>query len=188
MPPQAHWYLKLGAPFEPSKSKMLFDPAHPATVGLLNFTTFVILYSTLIPISLYVSIELIKFFQATKFINLDHEMYEAATDTPALARTSNLNEELGQIQYIFSDKTGASYLGLKPSNLNPTGPLTWNGEACGILSDKTGAGLGLFRAKPHKPLLLKPPGALTCEGQAGGISIDETGAPAGPLASKGRVH
>ena len=34
-------------------------------------------------------------------------MYEPSTDTPALARTSNLNEELGQIQYIFSDKTGA---------------------------------------------------------------------------------
>lgn len=101
---------------------MLFDPAHPATVGLLNFMTFVILYSTLIPISLYVSIELIKFFQATKFINLDHEMYEAATDTPALARTSNLNEELGQIQYIFSDKTGASYLGLSPQTSTLRGP------------------------------------------------------------------
>ena len=35
-------------------------------------------------------------------------MYYAPTDTPALARTSNLNEELGQIQYIFSDKTGQS--------------------------------------------------------------------------------
>ena len=34
-------------------------------------------------------------------------MYHAASDTPALARTSNLNEELGQVQYIFSDKTGA---------------------------------------------------------------------------------
>lgn len=33
-------------------------------------------------------------------------MYHAETDTPALARTSNLNEELGQVQYIFSDKTG----------------------------------------------------------------------------------
>ena len=33
-------------------------------------------------------------------------MYYEPTDTPAMARTSNLNEELGQIKYIFSDKTG----------------------------------------------------------------------------------
>ncbi len=39
-------------------------------------------------------------------INWDQEMYHAETDTPARARTTTLNEELGQIQYIFSDKTG----------------------------------------------------------------------------------
>ena len=33
-------------------------------------------------------------------------MYYSKSDTPALARTSNLNEELGQVKYIFSDKTG----------------------------------------------------------------------------------
>jgi P-type E1-E2 ATPase len=33
-------------------------------------------------------------------------MYDKETDTPANARTSNLNEELGQVKYIFSDKTG----------------------------------------------------------------------------------
>ena len=33
-------------------------------------------------------------------------MYYAPTDTPAKARTTTLNEELGQIKYIFSDKTG----------------------------------------------------------------------------------
>lgn len=33
-------------------------------------------------------------------------MYHADSDTPAMARTSNLNEELGQVKYIFSDKTG----------------------------------------------------------------------------------
>jgi len=33
-------------------------------------------------------------------------MYYSVTDTPAMARTSNLNEELGQVKYIFSDKTG----------------------------------------------------------------------------------
>lgn len=39
-------------------------------------------------------------------------MYHADSDTPALARTSNLNEELGQIQYIFSDKTGTDIFNL----------------------------------------------------------------------------
>lgn len=33
-------------------------------------------------------------------------MYYEKTKTPAKARTTTLNEELGQIQYIFSDKTG----------------------------------------------------------------------------------
>lgn len=50
-------------------------------------------------------VEIVKFGQAY-FINNDVKMYHAENDTPALARTSNLNEELGQVQYIFSDKTG----------------------------------------------------------------------------------
>lgn len=33
-------------------------------------------------------------------------MYHEETNTPAMARTSNLNEELGMVKYIFSDKTG----------------------------------------------------------------------------------
>ena len=33
-------------------------------------------------------------------------MYHEENDTYAMARTSNLNEELGQVQYVFSDKTG----------------------------------------------------------------------------------
>lgn len=39
-------------------------------------------------------------------INWDEQMYHDTSDTPARARTTTLNEELGQIQYIFSDKTG----------------------------------------------------------------------------------
>ena len=39
-------------------------------------------------------------------IDWDVDMYHEETDTPAMTRTTNLNEELGQIQYIFSDKTG----------------------------------------------------------------------------------
>ncbi|KAK0132802.1 Phospholipid-transporting ATPase IB [Merluccius polli] len=70
-----------------------------------NLLTFIILYNNLIPISLLVTLEVVKFTQAL-FINWDEEMYYAETDTPAVARTSNLNEELGQVKYLFSDKTG----------------------------------------------------------------------------------
>ncbi|XP_077289353.1 ATPase phospholipid transporting 8A1 isoform X2 [Arctopsyche grandis] len=70
-----------------------------------NLLTFIILYNNLIPISLQVTAEIVRFIQAT-FISMDMEMYHAETNTPAMARTSNLNEELGMVKYIFSDKTG----------------------------------------------------------------------------------
>ncbi|KAM4710413.1 phospholipid-transporting ATPase IA [Discoglossus pictus] len=71
----------------------------------LNFLTFIILFNNLIPISLLVTLEVVKFIQAY-FINWDEDMIYEPTDTAAMARTSNLNEELGQVKYIFSDKTG----------------------------------------------------------------------------------
>jgi phospholipid-translocating ATPase len=63
------------------------------------------LYSYFIPISLYISIEIVKLLQAL-FINQDIHMYHEESDTPAHARTSNLNEELGQVDTILTDKTG----------------------------------------------------------------------------------
>ena len=62
--PQNYWYLDLGVASEAATSRLLFDPSHRWIVGLLNFLTLVTLYSTVIPISLYVSIELVKYFQA----------------------------------------------------------------------------------------------------------------------------
>lgn len=72
---------------------------------ILSFITFIILYNNLVPISLQVTLEIIRLIQA-HFINSDLEMYDEETDTRAMARTSNLNEELGAIRYILSDKTG----------------------------------------------------------------------------------
>ncbi|XP_025986709.2 probable phospholipid-transporting ATPase IA isoform X9 [Solenopsis invicta] len=72
---------------------------------IFNLLTFIILFNNLIPISLQVTLEVVRFVQAT-FINMDIEMYHPETDTPAMARTSNLNEELGIVKYIFTDKTG----------------------------------------------------------------------------------
>ena len=59
------------------------------------------------PISLIVTMEIVKFFQAT-FIQWDADMYSAfnPNDIPAKVQSSNLNEQLGQVDYIFSDKTG----------------------------------------------------------------------------------
>ncbi|XP_022942468.1 phospholipid-transporting ATPase 3-like [Cucurbita moschata] len=83
-----------------------FNPSNRFLVVILTMFTLITLYSTIIPISLYVSIEMIKFIQSTQYINKDLNMFHADSNTPALARTSNLNEELGQVEYIFSDKTG----------------------------------------------------------------------------------
>lgn len=67
--------------------------------------TYWVLYSNLVPISLFVTIEVVKYYQAF-LINSDLDIYYDRTDTPAVCRTSSLVEELGQIEYIFSDKTG----------------------------------------------------------------------------------
>ncbi|KAI4344030.1 hypothetical protein L6164_011307 [Bauhinia variegata] len=93
------WYLR------PDKTTIYYDPKRAPVAALLNFLTALMLYSYLIPISLYVSIEIVKFLQSI-FINQDLNMYYEETDKPAHARTSNLNEELGQVETILSDKTG----------------------------------------------------------------------------------
>ena len=68
------------------------------------FTSFLIMFNTMIPISLYVSMEIVKVAQMLLLNDID--MYDPETDTPLEARTSTINEELGQVSYIFSDKTG----------------------------------------------------------------------------------
>jgi len=72
---------------------------------VVQFFYFFLLHATFIPVSLYVSMSVTRFGQSF-FMNNDLEMYYAPTDTPAIVRTMTLNEELGQISHIFSDKTG----------------------------------------------------------------------------------
>ena len=86
------WYLRLG-------------DYNPAPQFFLDLLTYWILYSNLVPISLFVTIEIVKYYHAF-LINSDLDIYYDKTDTPAICRTSSLVEELGQIEYVFSDKTG----------------------------------------------------------------------------------
>lgn len=67
--------------------------------------TFWVAYSHLIPISLNVAIEVLKLTQGG-LVGRDAKMYDAETEKYALSRTSDLIEELGQVDFVFSDKTG----------------------------------------------------------------------------------
>uniref|UniRef100_A0A8C7BC95 Phospholipid-transporting ATPase n=1 Tax=Neovison vison TaxID=452646 RepID=A0A8C7BC95_NEOVI len=73
--------------------------------AILTFWSYFIILNTMVPISLYVSVEIIRLGNSF-YINWDRKMYYAPKNTPAQARTTTLNEELGQVKYVFSDKTG----------------------------------------------------------------------------------
>ena len=92
----------------------LFRPEHMAYIGytrdeypvtnfLQNYFSFLILYNFLIPISLYVTIEMHKFVGAF-FLEWDQHLYDEETNQPCIVNTSDLNEELGQINILFSGK------------------------------------------------------------------------------------
>ena len=93
------WYLR------PDDTTIYYDPNRAPVAAILNFLTFILLYSFLIPIPLYITLEIVKVIQCT-FINQDLHMYYEEANKPKKTRTSNLNEELGQVNTILSDKTG----------------------------------------------------------------------------------
>lgn len=66
---------------------------------------FIIMYNTLIPLSLYVTMEIIKLMQG-KLMEWDIDMYHKPSNVSMESRTATILEELGQVSYIFSDKTG----------------------------------------------------------------------------------
>ncbi|XP_033884754.2 phospholipid-transporting ATPase IF-like isoform X3 [Acipenser ruthenus] len=70
-----------------------------------DFLAFLVLYNFIIPISLYVTVEMQKFL-GSFFIGWDIDLYHEETDQKAQVNTSDLNEELGQVEYVFTDKTG----------------------------------------------------------------------------------
>ncbi|XP_053404518.1 phospholipid-transporting ATPase IF-like isoform X2 [Mercenaria mercenaria] len=70
-----------------------------------DFLAYIVLYNYVIPISLYVTIELQKFV-GSMFFAWDKDMFDPGTNERAKANTSDLNEELGQVEYLFTDKTG----------------------------------------------------------------------------------
>ncbi|KAJ2366764.1 hypothetical protein H4S02_005769, partial [Coemansia sp. RSA 2611] len=85
---RGHWYLST-----------VSMPAAALVFG------YIVMMNALIPISLYVTLEAVKIFQCW-FITQDACMYDPASDSRAEARTTAINEDLGMVRYVFSDKTG----------------------------------------------------------------------------------
>jgi magnesium-transporting ATPase (P-type) len=76
-----------------------------ATSSTLLILTFATLYNNFVAISMYVSLEMVYLWQAY-FISQDLAIYDPVSDSPAEAHTSGMCADLGQVQYVLSDKTG----------------------------------------------------------------------------------
>ncbi|KAH9837972.1 phospholipid-translocating P-type ATPase [Rhodofomes roseus] len=83
--------------------------AQPSSSNVVNavvtFVSCLIAFQNIVPISLYISIEIVKTIQAF-FISQDVDMYYKPLDAACTPKTWNISDDLGQIEYIFSDKTG----------------------------------------------------------------------------------
>ncbi|NXJ48050.1 AT11B ATPase, partial [Spizaetus tyrannus] len=74
-----------------------------------DFLAFLVLYNFIIPISLYVTVEMQKFL-GSFFIGWDLDLYHKETNQRAQVNTSDLNEELGQVEVgvVFTGTSGDS--------------------------------------------------------------------------------
>ncbi|KAG1471951.1 hypothetical protein G6F56_001821 [Rhizopus delemar] len=81
------------------------DAENGTMEGFIMFWTTLVIYQNIIPISLYISVQIVK-TAAAYFIHTDLDMYNERLDLPCTPKTWNISDDLGQIEYIFSDKTG----------------------------------------------------------------------------------
>ncbi|KAM3873313.1 phospholipid-transporting ATPase ID [Diretmus argenteus] len=141
----AVWEREVGSlfqsylPWDPPVDNFLFS-------AFLSFWSYVIILNTVVPISLYVSVEVIRLGHSY-FINWDMRMFCSQCNTAAEARTTTLNEELGQVEYIFSDKTGTL-----TQNIMNFNKCSINGQAYGEVTDPLGHPPMRLDFTPFNPL------------------------------------
>jgi phospholipid-transporting ATPase len=70
-----------------------------------SFIAWLLNTTNIVPISLLVTLEMIKFCQAL-LITWDYKIYDLENKRNAIVQSSALNEELGMVSHIFTDKTG----------------------------------------------------------------------------------
>ena len=97
-----HRYYPKGAPWLIGADR---SDDNPSINGLVTFAFAFLTFQNVVPISLYISFEVVRTCQAL-FIFFDKDIMYEKNEQATLARTWNLVDDLGQIEYIFSDKTG----------------------------------------------------------------------------------
>ncbi|EFX02366.1 haloacid dehalogenase-like protein [Grosmannia clavigera kw1407] len=116
---------------------------------------FAIQFNNVIPLALYVSLEIVKIGQML-LLNCDAAMYDEASDTPAQCNTNTILENLGQIGYVFSDKTGTLTENVMKFRKLSVAGTSWLHEA--DLQQKTyqGAGQEGEQDRPRNSLHMAP--------------------------------
>ncbi|CAO1629409.1 unnamed protein product [Parajaminaea phylloscopi] len=100
---------------------------NPHINGLVTFGNALITFQNIVPISLYISIEAVRTVQAY-FIFDDADIFYEKTNRRTTARSWNLSDDLGQIRYIFSDKTGTLTQNLMLFRECAIGGVVYHGE------------------------------------------------------------
>ncbi|PWN45004.1 phospholipid-translocating P-type ATPase [Ceraceosorus guamensis] len=106
----------------------IFSDDNPDLNGLATFGNALITFQNIVPISLYISIEVVRTLQAY-FIYDDADIYYEPTLRRTTAKSWNLSDDLGQIQYVFSDKTGTLTQNLMIFRGFAVGGITYHGDA-----------------------------------------------------------
>ncbi|KIH92501.1 hypothetical protein SPBR_02177 [Sporothrix brasiliensis 5110] len=112
---------------------MVAVPAQEIILG------FAIQFNNVIPLALYVSLEIVKLGQMM-LVNADCAMYDSKSDTPARCNTNTILENLGQIGYVFSDKTGTLTENVMQFRKMSVAGTSWLHEADIDVEETAGAG------------------------------------------------
>ncbi|CAM9436840.1 unnamed protein product, partial [Scytosiphon promiscuus] len=136
------------------------EPQSPALTAFLKFWSFIIIFTNFVPISLLVTLDMVKIFQS-KLIGWDRQMYHEAREfdgtkrpMPAQVRSSELNEDLGRVKHIFTDKTGTL-----TCNIMNFRKCSIGGQMFGLGTTEIGLNYRLRNHLPVPTVPSLPPGA-----------------------------